>query len=67
MALLLSLPFPGIPPFTSSLPCYDVILIAASMMEEDGVLIWFGYAMAAATALKAVAVAVWQWIVGVFS
>jgi len=41
-AFLLALPFPPLPPFTNSLPCYALILIAASMMEEDGILIWIG-------------------------
>ncbi len=49
MALMLALPLPPIPPFTNALPSYAIILIAASMMEEDGVLIWAGYAVAAGT------------------
>ena len=49
MALFLALPFPPLPPFTNSLPCYAIILLAASMMEEDGVLIWFGYVVAIGT------------------
>ena len=46
LALLLALPLPS-PPFffSNSLPAYAIILIAASMMEEDGVLIWIAYAM----------------------
>ncbi len=43
MALILAIPFPPIPPFTNALPSYSIILLAASMMEEDGVLIWVGY------------------------
>ena len=45
LACLLALPLPS-PPFffSNSLPGYAIILIAASMMEEDGVLIWVGYA-----------------------
>ena len=44
MAFLLALPLPS-PPFLGSnaLPCYGIILMAVSMMEEDGVMIWFGY------------------------
>jgi hypothetical protein len=44
MALLLALPLPS-PPFLGSnaLPSYAIILLALSMMEEDGVMIWFGY------------------------
>jgi hypothetical protein len=46
LALLLALPFPPLPPFTNTLPCYALILIAASVMEEDGLLIWVGYGVA---------------------
>jgi hypothetical protein len=46
MAFLLALPIPPIILFTNSFPSYAIILIAVSMMEEDGVTIWFGYAMA---------------------
>jgi hypothetical protein len=44
MAFLLALPLPS-PPFLGSnaLPSYAIILLAISMMEEDGVMIWFGY------------------------
>jgi hypothetical protein len=45
MALLLALPVPL--PFSNPLPGSAVILLAVSMMEEDGVLIWFGYGLAA--------------------
>lgn len=51
MALLLMLPFPPFPPFTNSLPAYSIILLAASMMEEDGVLIWVGYGVSIGTAI----------------
>ena len=45
LALLLALPLPS-PPFffTNSMPAYAIILLAASIMEEDGLLIWVGYA-----------------------
>jgi len=50
MALLLALPLPSVPFFpTNGLPAYAIILIAAAMMEGDGVLIWFGYAAALVT------------------
>lgn len=47
MAVLMSLPLPS-PPFLGSnaLPSYAIILIAMSMMERDGVLIWFSYGAA---------------------
>lgn len=51
MAFLLMLPFPPFPPFTNSLPAYSIIFLAASMMEEDGVLIWVAYAVSAGTAI----------------
>ncbi len=46
LALVLALPLPS-PPFffSNSLPAYAIILLAASMMEEDGVLIWIAYAV----------------------
>lgn len=50
MAFLLALPLPSAPFFpTNGLPAYAIIVIAASMLEEDGVLIFFGYALALAT------------------
>src|SRR6267378_3410441 len=47
MAGLLALPLPS-PPFfgSNALPSYAIILLALSMMEEDGVMIWFAYAAA---------------------
>lgn len=51
MAFLLMLPFPPFPPFTNSMPAYSIILLAASMMEEDGVLIWVGYTVSVGTAV----------------
>ena len=50
MAFLLALPLPS-PPFffTNSFPSYAIILLAVSMMEEDGIMIWCGYAAALAT------------------
>jgi hypothetical protein len=49
MGALLVVPFPPLVLFTNSLPSYGVILIAASLMEEDGLLVWFGYAAALLT------------------
>jgi len=49
MGLLLAMPFPPLPPLTNALPCYCIILLAASMMEEDGVTIWFAYALSLGT------------------
>jgi hypothetical protein len=51
MGLLLALPYPPLPPFTNSLPCYSIILIALSMMEEDGLLIWIAYVVSVGTAI----------------
>jgi hypothetical protein len=50
-AFLLALPLPPFPPFTNMFPAYAIILVAASMMEEDGVLIWFGHAAALGTTI----------------
>ncbi len=47
MALLLALPLPI--PFTNSLPTLTVIVMAASMMEADGVTVFVGYALALGT------------------
>lgn len=50
LAFLLALPLPSAPFFpTNGLPAYAIILVSAAMMEEDGVLIWFGYALSLAT------------------
>lgn len=74
MACLLMLPFPPFPPFTNSLPAYSVILLAASMMEEDGALIWAGYAVSVGTivylamifhVLEAAFQRIYQWLFGV--
>ena len=51
LALLLALPLPPVPPFTNALPAYAIILITVSMMEEDGWMIWAGYAAVLATLL----------------
>lgn len=51
MGLLLAMPFPPLPPLTNALPSYCIILLAASMMEEDGVTIWFGYALSLGTVI----------------
>ncbi len=58
MALLLALPLPSAPFFpTNGLPAYAIILLAAAMMEQDGVLIWVGYAFALATVFFFVSIA----------
>lgn len=49
MGVLLALPFPPFPPLTNALPCYCIILLSASMMEEDGVMIWFAYLLSLGT------------------
>jgi hypothetical protein len=56
MGLFLAMPFPPLPPFTNSLPCYSIILLAASMMEEDGVTIWIAYAVCLGTAIYLVVI-----------
>lgn len=43
LALLLALPLPPFVIFSNVVPGVVLVLICISMMEEDGVLIWFGY------------------------
>jgi hypothetical protein len=50
-ALLLALPIPPVIPLSNSLPAYAIILLSASMMEEDGATIWFAYAAGALTVI----------------
>jgi len=58
MAFLLALPLPSAPIFPiDGLPAYAVILLAATMMEDDGVMTWCGYAMALATLIFFVSIA----------
>jgi hypothetical protein len=49
MAFVLMLPIPPIIPFSNSLPSYSIIFLSASMMEEDGLMIWVAYAISAGT------------------
>ncbi|HEY6166730.1 MAG TPA: exopolysaccharide biosynthesis protein [Verrucomicrobiae bacterium] len=56
MALLLALPL-SVLPFTNTLPSYAIILLAVSMMEEDGVTIWIGYAASTGTVVYFVSIA----------
>lgn len=43
LGLLLALPIPPVMLFSNSLPGLAIILMAVSMMEEDGLMIWVGY------------------------
>jgi hypothetical protein len=56
MGILLALPFPPLPPLTNSLPSYSIILLAASMMEEDGVTIWIAYVVSGGTIIYLVVI-----------
>ncbi len=49
LGLLLALPIPPVVPFSNALPAYALILLSASMMEEDSATLWIAYALAAAT------------------
>lgn len=49
MGMLLALPIPPMLPFTNSLPCWAIIVMALAIMEADGVLIFLGYAIALGT------------------
>jgi hypothetical protein len=41
MGFLLALPVPL--PFTNTIPAYAILLLAISLMEEDGRVVWLGY------------------------
>ena len=58
--LLLLLPIPPTIPLSNMLPAYATILVAASMMEEDGWLIWAGYTLMLATTIYFAAMIVLQ-------
>lgn len=49
MGFLLALPLAI--PFTNTTPAYAIMFLAASMMEEDGVMIWVGHAAALGTTI----------------
>jgi hypothetical protein len=49
MGFLLAIPLPPVLPFSHSLPCWSIIIIALAVMERDGVLIWFGYVLGLGT------------------
>jgi hypothetical protein len=61
MAFLLALPLPF--PFTNTIPAYAILFFSISVMEEDGRLIWLGYAAAlgALAYFGGMAGAVWAW------
>lgn len=42
--LLLAAPIPPIIPVSNLAPAIGILLVAASMMERDGIMIWAGYA-----------------------
>ncbi|MCW5556702.1 MAG: exopolysaccharide biosynthesis protein [Verrucomicrobiae bacterium] len=42
--LLLAAPIPPLIPFSNLTPAIGILLVAASMMERDGLMIWAGYA-----------------------
>lgn len=51
LALLIALPLPPFPFLGSNaLPSYAIILLSASMMEDDGALIWLAYSACLANA-----------------
>lgn len=73
--LLLAAPIPPIIPFSNLTPAVGILLVAASMMERDGVMIWAGYAATlGATAYIAIMavlnfhlfLAAWRWIADPF-
>jgi hypothetical protein len=60
MALMLALPIPPTIPLSNMLPGYSIILLAMSLMEEDGVLIWAAYVASLGTLIYLVAMIVIQ-------
>lgn len=54
LGVVLTLPFPPFVPFTNSLPSWGIILLSASMMEEDGLLVWVSYLLAVLSVLYAI-------------
>jgi hypothetical protein len=44
-------------PFTNTVPAYAILFLALAMMEEDGLLIWLGYAASLAALLYLITVA----------
>jgi hypothetical protein len=60
-ALLLAAPIPPIIPVSNLIPAVGIILVAASMMERDGRMIWAGYAATAGAAVYIVAMAALQY------
>ncbi|MBN8247322.1 MAG: exopolysaccharide biosynthesis protein, partial [Verrucomicrobia bacterium] len=69
--LLLAAPIPPIIPFSNLTPAVGILLVAASMMERDGVMIWAGYAATLGATLYIAVMgmlnvhlflAAWRWI-----
>lgn len=58
--ILLAAPIPPIIPLSNLTPSVGIMLVAASMMEEDGVVIWFGYGATLAAAVYIGALSVLQ-------
>lgn len=59
--LLLAAPIPPIIPISNLVPAVGILLVAASMMERDGVMIWVGYAVTFGGAVYIAAMAVLQY------
>ncbi len=49
--IMLALPLPPTILFSNFIPAIGVLLVAASMMEEDGMVIWLGYVATIASAI----------------
>ena len=59
--LLLAAPIPPIIPISNLVPAVGILLVAASMMDRDGVMIWMGYAATVGGAVYIAAMAVFQY------
>ncbi len=74
-AFLLSLPIPPPFPLTNMLPGFAIITLCLGMLERDGLVMFFGYALTVVSAVyvgligllgAAGAMRVWQWIESLF-
>jgi hypothetical protein len=60
MAAMLALPIPPTIPLSNMLPSYAIIVLAMSLMEEDGWFIWAGYALSLGTLTYLIAMMIIQ-------
>jgi len=70
-AFFLSLPIPPPFPFTNMIPGFAIVMLCLGMLERDGLVVFFGYALTVVSAVYvgliaflggAGAARIWQWI-----